>query len=1144
MLAPSIILASVTVYLALLIHVGWRAERRGGQVSSRGRGLRYGLSLATLCSAWTYFGGVGDASQGSWLFAANALGPILAVTLLYPVWRRIAVLSKQENVGSLADFLAARYGKSRSLGILATCVSSLGALPYLALQLKVLTSAWNFSISGTAQGHAATANSLAGAGTALVMMLVLVGLAIVFGARRPSLTQHSRGFVGIITVESCVKLAGLLGVAVLCGFMFVRTPGLSGTVWAAVPPLGRHLDLSFLTLILLCTVTAFTLPRQFHLGFVTLENVADLRAAAYIVPIYFGLWVLATLVIATAIRGGFGAAHVEAHLQVLALPMLRGGPVLAMAALLGGISAGGGMVIVETTAIAAMVSNEIVLPLFGGWMRQGASRADIGRTILTFRRVTTVCIGLLAWLYFLGIREIEGTMQLGLTALTAFAQLGPALLGGIYWRRGHARGAFAGIVAGMAVWAMTLAVPDMLFARGGGGAGINGLWPDTTRWMPYGAVLASLVVNTALFIAVSLRAKPRLIDTIQANTFVASAAPTPLAPSRRISATIGELRHLLAQFLGEAEADKALLDYRISTRVSDLSETATVSPTLARSAERLLAGVIGAPSARNVVAIALAADSQDAGDISRILDEAGHAVHFSRELLQTTLDSLVQGVSVVDSDLQLVAWNARWLQLMELGPGDVHVGKSLFGLIGPTAHHAGLRAHLADRLDAIAGGQLLLDEIQIDPAGRTLQMTGRPLGQSDYLITLADVTDAKAAARVLARSNEELETLVSERTAELTSARHQAEQASGAQKRFVAAASHDLVQPLHAARLFIGNALVGAQANPEMTSLLERADQAVEGAHRLLRALLNLSQLETGALKPRMEPVDLDALLVSLGEEFAGQAASRGLDLVVLPTRAWVLSDRDLLRSMLQNLLVNALRYTPRGRVVIAVRATGQRVRIEVRDSGVGIAPEKLPAAFGEYSRLSEGRRLAEGAGLGLSIVARIAQMLDHPVTVRSRPGAGSTFSVIVLGTAPVALRPRTISPAVDLAGLRVLCIDDESDVLLGTTALIERWGGVVTPVADAADVPAGTWDVVIADYHLGSSDGLAVLRALAARAQVRLLVTATSEEGWAESLATEGIGLFNKPVAPLSLRVVLAEAAASAARCNQPERSRANANN
>ena len=1141
-LGPSIILASVTLYLALLIHVGWQAERRGGKASPRWRGLRYGLSLATLCSAWTYFGGVGDASQGSWLFAANAMGPILAITLLYPVWRRIAVLSKQENVGSLADFLAARYGKSRALGILATSVSSLGALPYLALQLKVLTSAWNFSSGSTVRGHTATTSDTGGAGTALIMMLVLVGVAIVFGARRPSLTQHSRGFVGIIAVESCVKLAGLLGVGVLCGALFMRSPGLSGIALHSVPPVGWHLDVSFLTLILLCTVTAFTLPRQFHLGFVTLEDVSDIRAAALVVPIYFSLWVVATLLIATAIRAGFGAAEVDAHLQVLAVPMHYGGPLLAMAALIGGLSAGGGMVIVETTAIAAMVSNEIVLPLLGRWMRTGAPGADLGRAILTIRRVTTLCIALLAWLYFLCIRELEGTMQLGLTALTAFAQLSPALLGGIYWRRGHARGAIAGIVAGMAVWAMTLAGPDLMFGRGGGGSGINGVWPSTGRWMPYGAVLASLAINTALFILVSLRSKAQLIDTIQANTFVASASPTPLAPSRPISATIGELRHLLTQFLGKAEADKALLDYRISTRAGNLSEAAPVSPTLARSAERLLAGVIGAPSARNVVAIALAADSQDAGDISRILDEAGHAVHFSRELLQTTLDSLAQGVSVVDGDLQLVAWNTRWLQLMGLGPGDVHVGKSLSELIGNTAQEAGLRMHLASRLEAIAAGRPLLGEIHGDPDGRTLQVAGRPLGQADYLITLADVTDAKAAALVLARSNEELEVLVSERTTELTAARHLAEQATGAQKRFVAAASHDLVQPLHAARLFIGNALVRAEADPGQVSLLERADQAVEGAHRLLRALLNLSQLETGALKPRMEPVDLRALLVSLGQEFAGQATSRGLDLVVLPTTAWALSDRDLLRSMLQNLLVNALRYTPRGRVVMAVRAMGRCVRIEVRDSGVGIAPDKLPAAFGEYSRLPEGRRLAEGAGLGLSIVARIAQMLDHQVTVRSRPGAGSTFGVIVGTTAPVALSPRMISPAVDLAGLRVLCIDDEAEVLLGTTALIERWGGVVTPVESAEDVPNGTWDVALADYHLGGGDGLAALRALAGRAQLRLLVTATSEEGWAEMLAIEGIGLCNKPVAPLALRALLAEAAGTATRHDQPGRSRASA--
>jgi len=307
-LGPSIILVSVTLYLALLVNVGWRAERRGSKASPRWRGLRYGLSLATLCSAWTYFGGVGDASQGIWLFAANAMGPILAITLLYPVWRRIAVLSKQENVGSLADFLAARYGKSRALGILATCVSSLGALPYLALQLKVLTSAWDFSSGRTAPIHTMNTSGMGGAGTALVMMLMLVGVAIVFGARRPSLTQHSRGFVGIIALESCVKLAGLLGVAVLSGVLLLRLPGLSSSALQAIPPVGWHLDLAFLTLILLCTVTAFTLPRQFHLGFVTLEDVSDIRAAALVVPIYFSLWVVATLLIATAIRAGRSGA--------------------------------------------------------------------------------------------------------------------------------------------------------------------------------------------------------------------------------------------------------------------------------------------------------------------------------------------------------------------------------------------------------------------------------------------------------------------------------------------------------------------------------------------------------------------------------------------------------------------------------------------------------------------------------------------------------------------------------------------------------------------------------------------------------------------------------------------------------------------
>ena len=296
MLNATTIMIAVALYLGLLVAVGWRADHRVSAADGRWRAIRYGLSLATLCSAWTYFGAVGDASRGSWLFVANAIGPVLAITLFAPVWRRIAVLAKQENVGSLADFLAARYGKSRPLGILVTCVATLGALPYLALQLAVLSHVWAFAV-----GHPGNSGR-----QALLMMAVLVGMAMVFGTRRPSLTQHSRGFVSIIAIESGVKLSGLLAVAGLSLAALLDMDHPLDRALEAIPPLDLSSAGTFATLTLLCTVTAFTLPRQFHLGFVALEAPEDIGAASRVVPLYFCLWVAATLLIAMGI-GRLGA---------------------------------------------------------------------------------------------------------------------------------------------------------------------------------------------------------------------------------------------------------------------------------------------------------------------------------------------------------------------------------------------------------------------------------------------------------------------------------------------------------------------------------------------------------------------------------------------------------------------------------------------------------------------------------------------------------------------------------------------------------------------------------------------------------------------------------------------------------------------
>lgn len=1115
MLDLRVIVGAIALYLAILTAVGWRAERAQRRPAPRWRAVRYGLSLATLCSAWTYFGAVGDASRGSWLFVANALGPVLAITVFAPVWRRIAVLAKQENVGSLADFLAARYGNSRALGVLVTLVATAGALPYIALQLDVLGRTLAFVTQRPGDG----------AEGALVLIGVLGAMAMVFGARRPSLTQHSRGFVSLIALETLVKLTGLVATAALCLWLVAHGTVHSARALPLVPPLGRASLANFATLTFLCTVTAFTLPRQFHLGFVALEAVEDIGTAARVVPAYFGLWVIATGAIALSIRAGLGVPGIGAPLQMLAIPLASGHSGVAMLAWLGGLSAGGAMVVVELTAISAMVSNEIVLPLAATYLRQGPAGGQIGGTIVAVRRATIVLIALLAFGYYRGSIGVIGPTELGLTALTAFAQLAPPLIGAITWRRGHTLGALSGIAAGIAVWAVMIAAPA--FVDHGGA--LLAVWPAAEMPGPTRAIGLSLLLNMACYIAFSLAARPRLIDQIQANAFVAGPAPSPQAPRRAVDATLADLRRLLAQFIGEREARRALGEIAATARGGGADDTARASPGTVRAAERVLAGVIGAPSARNVMALALASGQRDAAEIGQILDEAGHAVHFSRELLQTTLESLPQGVCVIDGEALLVAWNSPFLHFLGLPPGEVHIGASLEAMLARATRRETPDAFRSWR-QAQTEARAIREELTFD-ATRSFALAGRPLAGGDYLLTLTDITESKRAEAILTQNQEALEAMVEERTRALTEAnraldiaRDRAEQATGAQRRFVAAASHDLVQPMHAARLFIGNALIGLD-QPGQRDLLARADQAVESAHRLLQALLKLSRLELGALAPHPEPVDVTALLTGLAAEFEPLATSRRLQLVVLPARVHVRSDRDLLRSILQNLLVNALRYTPAGRVVLAARRRGGGLRIEVRDSGVGIADAALPQAFREFNRLDAGREMAEGAGLGLSIVARIARVLDHPVDVRSHPGRGSVFAVTVPLTDPAPAPPKSALRLADLSGLRVLCIDDDADVLMGTAALIRRWGAEVTACAACAEVPARlAWDAVIADYKLGDGNGLDLLQALKQRSRLRILVTATPGEDWAETLPAEGIALLAKPLPPLALQTLLAQ--------------------
>ena len=424
-----------------------------------------------------------------------------------------------------------------------------------------------------------------------------------------------------------------------------------------------------------------------------------------------------------------------------------------------------------------------------------------------------------------------------------------------------------------------------------------------------------------------------------------------------------------------------------------------------------------------------------------------------------------------------------------------------------------------------------------------IEIRSNQLPDGGFVTTYTDVTDTVAAEDARARANELLEQRVRERTEELTrlnaaltAAKAEADEANVSKTRFLAAASHDILQPLNAARLY-ASALVERARERGDAVLAENVDASLDAVEEILTALLDISRLDTGAMKPQWSSVSLDELFRQVRREFEPVARDKGIDLRIVPSSLAVRSDRRLLRRILQNLVSNAVKYTPSGRVLVGARRRGSGVSLEVWDTGLGIPASKQKLVFQEFQRLDQAAKVARGLGLGLSIVERMARVLDHRITVRSEPGRGSLFRVEASLAAPAAAatapvkRPRT--PAQPLAGLVVLAIDNEPAILLGMRTLLGGWGCEVVTAAgiDEALAALGAREdmpgVIIADFHLDEGDGLDAIAALRARLALEVpavLVTADRSLALREQASARNVHVLNKPVKPAALRALLAQ--------------------
>ena len=641
-----------TVLLVSLLYLGmlFAIASFGDQRADQGRSLIrnpyvYTLSLGVYCTAWTFYGSVGLASRHGLDFLPIYLGPTLAALLFGFLVQKMLRITKVQGITSIADFVGARYGKSAILAGLVTIVAVLGAIPYIALQIKAVAASVTALIGGS--GGAAEAG---GADTALMVLLLLALFSVLFGTRHIDATEHHEGMVLAVAFESLVKLASFLIVGAYVTYVMYDGMGDVLSRAAANPeaPLltvgGGSSGYADWFLITAVSGLAFLfLDRQFQVAVIENVDEAHLRTASWLLPAYLLAINLFVLPIAAA---GVLRQVGDGDLFVLLLPIASGQGWLALIAYLGGLSAAAAMIIVATVALGTMISNDLVMPvLLRARFLRLAQRRDLSRLILFVRRLGILVLLLLGYAFFRIVGEYASLVSIGLISFCAVAQFAPPIVAGMYWKPANLMGATAGLLGGVAIWLYTLVFPTLASAGmidagfvAYGPFGLELLRPQALFGLGgLGAVshtiIWSLGVNLTLILFCGLLGRQSNVERLQAILFVDVGGRDGVVDLWRGEAKVAAVRGLLIRFLGMDRADRVFAaDLRRRGLV--LSPDAPVDAPLVQLAERQLARAIGSASARVMIGSVVRGEVIGPDDLMRILDETSQAIEYSKRLEQ------------------------------------------------------------------------------------------------------------------------------------------------------------------------------------------------------------------------------------------------------------------------------------------------------------------------------------------------------------------------------------------------------------------------------------------------------------------------------------------------------------------------------
>lgn len=751
-------------------------------------GAVYALSLAVYCTAWTYYGSVGRAATSGFAFFAVYVGPIILFLVGRPFLTKLVRVAKAQHSTSIADFLSARYGKSRLMAGLVTVVAVIGIMPYISLQLKAVSASFDIIAGFPALGIPAPMSSRPLWSDPITYVTIVLGaFCWIFGTRHVDATEQHHGLVSAVAVESVVKLLAFL----LAG---------SFAVWGVYGGLGTLMDhaaqdvrtaplldwratlgsLGWWSVMTAAAAAMVCLPRQFQV--LVVENVSQrhLRTAFWLFPAYLlviNLYVLPIALVGTLL---LGTSPVDADTYVLSLPIVGNSFSVALVVFLGGLSAASAMVLMETIALSTMICNDLIMPLV---LRRLMVKdlQIVARLVKRIRRGAIAAVLMLAYGYLRLVGDAYALVNIGLMSFAAAAQFAPAIIGALYWTRAGKPAALAGLASGFAVWCYTLLLPSLAgygwlpatFSDNGPLAGtafaphalfgIGGMDPFSH------SLFWSLAANIGCLVLGSILVPPSQHECEQAEAFQAGTAPANLL--LRGTTTLGTLSSLVARFAGGSRTQHAFADFAAASgrhvEPSDIAD-----PEMVAYGERLLAGAIGAASAQVVMATALNDGAATPPRIREILTSVGMDVN--RGILIDALDHLGQGVLVIDAGFRLSACNTKFKEMFDLPDELIVHGVAMEEIIRHNARRGEygpceVTTKVRERMALLHSRKAHRVERE-RPDGTVLEVMGNPLPNGGFVTTYLDATRRHRAEQELRRSHEQLERRVAERTWELSQA--------------------------------------------------------------------------------------------------------------------------------------------------------------------------------------------------------------------------------------------------------------------------------------------------------------------------------------------------------------------------------------